>query len=154
MNENINTNNDNIRKNLIGILLVAPIYIIFFIILFTFDFKNIESSMIVPFLMYTPIVVGIALSYKHFKNKASSVISFSVLVFLFLASLAYYYGYVTEDSGWGRVGASFLWIINTAICRILACVFYGKIVGWRKVLLFISIEILCIASPFLLNLLA
>lgn len=147
MEENIKTKKDNRLKNLIGILLIMPIYMLILVIL------NLQGDnrILFPLLMYLPIIIGIVLSYKNYNNKVSKTIGGCSLVFLVIALYFFYQTYFVEYSGWDGLGYYFLWLINTSILKIFLCIFYGKIVGLKKALKFFIIYVLSVVSSFALG---
>lgn len=144
MKENIETQKDNKLENLIGILLIMPIYMLIFVIL---NLRG-DNRILFPLLMYLPIIIGMVLSYKNYNNKASKLIGFCILVFLVIALYFFYQTYFVEHLNWGNVAAFFLWLMNTAILKIFSCIFYGKIVGWKKALKFFVIYVLSVVASF------
>ena len=147
MEENIKTKKDNRLQNLIGILLIMPIYMLILVIL------NLQGDnrILFPLLMYLPIIIGIVLSYKNYNNKVSKTIGGCSLVFLVIALYFFYQTYFVEYSGWDGLGYYFLWLINTSILKIFLCIFYGKIVGLKKALKFFIIYVLSVVSSFALG---
>ena len=147
MEENIKTKKDNRLKNLIGILLIMPIYMLILVIL------NLQGDnrILFPLLMYLPIIIGIVLSYKNYNNKLSKTIGGCSLVFLAIALYFFYQTYFVEYSGWDGLGYYFLWLINTSILKVFLCIFYGKIVGLKKALKFFIIYVLSVVSSFALG---
>ena len=147
MEENIETKKDNKLENLIGILLIMPIYMLIFVIL------NLQGDnrILFPLLMYLPIIIGMVLSYKNYNNKVNKTIGGCILVFLVIALYFFYQTYFVEHSGWDGLGYSFFWFINTAILKVFSCILYGKIVGWKKALKFFIIYVLSVVSSFVLG---
>ncbi len=147
MEENIKTKKDNRLQNLIGILLIMPIYMLILVIL------NLQGDnrILFPLLMYLPIIIGIVLSYKNYNNKVSKTIGGCSLVFLIIALYFFYQTYFVEYSGWDGLGYYFLWLINTSILKVFLCIFYGKIVGLKKALKFFIIYVLSVVSSFALG---
>lgn len=101
--------------------------------------------------MYLPIIIGMVVAYKNYNNKTSKAIGVCILVFLIISLYFFYQAYFVEHSGWDGLGFFFLWLINTAIIKICSCIFYGKIVGWKKAIIFFGIYIVSIISSFLLE---
>lgn len=147
MEENIKTKKDNRLENLIGILLIMPIYMLILVIL------NLQGDnrILFPLLMYLPIIIGIVLSYKNYNNKVSKTIGGCSLVFLVIALYFFYQTYFVEYSGWDGLGYYFLWLINTSILKVFLRIFYGKIVGLKKALKFFIIYVLSVVSSFALE---
>lgn len=149
MSENIKKSNK--LDNLIGILLIMPIYMIVFVLLNVLNLNNGDNLILFPTLMYLPVIIGIVLSYKLHGNKVSNVITVIILGILVLAICFYYDTYFVEHSGWDGLGSFFLWLITSAVCKIVSCVFYGKIVGAKKSVLFLFIYVIVIVCSFLLG---
>lgn len=147
MEENIKTKKDNRLENLIGILLIMPIYMLILVIL------NLQGDnrILFPLLMYLPIIIGIVLSYKNYNNKVSKTIGGCSLVFLVIALYFFYQTYFVEYSGWDGLGYYLLWLINTSILKVFLCIFYGKIVGLKKALKFFIIYVLSVVFSFALG---
>ena len=147
MEENIKTKKDNRLENLIGILLIMPIYMLILVIL------NLQGDnrILFPLLMCLPIIIGIVLSYKNYNNKVSKTIGGCSLVFLVIALYFFYQTYFVEYSGWDGLGYYFLWLINTSILKVFLRIFYGKIVGLKKALKFFIIYVLSVVSSFALE---
>lgn len=157
MYEKIETKNDNVVENdkyvnLIGILLIMPIWMILGILLRVINFNNGDYSILGLFSMYLPIIIGLTLSYRLYKSKMNISISKTILVIIVLAICFYYIGYFVDfDDPWDGVGFVFLWLISTAICKVLSCVFYAKIAGREKAINFFLVYILIIVSSFFLG---
>lgn len=81
MEENIEKQKNNKLENLIGILLIMPVYMLIFVIL------NLQGDnrILFPLLMYLPIIIGMVLSYKNYNNKVSKTIGVCILIFLLIA---------------------------------------------------------------------
>lgn len=156
MNKKIETESNKIIENpnlvnLIGILLTMPIYSLFSILLEFLNLNNGNNLLMVPTLIYLPIIIGMSLSYKLYKNKISKLISISILLFLILGMYFYCDAFLVENTGWDGLYQFILWLITTGICKLLSCIFYGKIVGWKKGLTFSIISILIVASSIALG---
>ena len=147
MQENIETKKDNKLENLIGILLIMPIYMLILVVL---NLRG-DNSILFPLLMYLPIIIGMVLSYKKYSNKVSKSIGVCIFVFLGIAICFFYNTYFVEHSGFDAIGYMFFWLIATAILKIFSCIFYGKIVGWKKAMFFFIIYILLVVSSFVLG---
>lgn len=155
MNEDMATKSNKIIENLIGILLIMPIYMLFFVLLHWLNFNGeilfINGKILFLILMYLPVIIGMFLSYRLYQNKVSKLISICIVTFLILAVYFFYNTYFVEHSGFNGIGYAFLWLINTGITKVLTCVFYGKIVGWKKAIIFFTIYILLVISSFVLG---
>lgn len=155
MNENITTKNDKVVESSIGILLIMPIYMLCVTLLnWLLNLLNVEiNGGMILFLIFMclPVMIGMFLSYKLYQNKISKLISIFIFIFLGLAIYFFYNTYFVEHSGFDGIGYAFLWLINTGIVKVLACIFYGKIVGWKKAMIFFIIYILLIISSFTLG---
>ena len=138
-------------ETLIGVLLIMPIYMIVFVLLNLLNLNNGDNSIIFPILMYFPIIIGIALSYKFYENKADKKVGYSILVLCLIAVYFYCDTYFVEHEAWGSLGQYFLWLICTALSKIMSCVFYGKIVGYKKALIFLAIYVLTVFFSFILG---
>ena len=147
MQESIKTKKDNKLENLIGILLIMPIYMLILVVL---NLRG-DNRILFPILMYLPIIIGMVLSYKMYRNKTSILIGVCILIFLGMAIYFFYNTYFVENTGWDGLGYFFLWLMNTVILKIFACIFYGKIVGWKKALIIFCIYVLSIISSALLG---
>lgn len=147
MEENIEKQKDNKLENLIGILLIMPVYMLIFVIL---NLRG-DNRILFPLLMYLPIIIGMVLSYKNYNNKVSKTIGVCILIFLLIALYFFYQTYFVEHAGWDGLGYYFFWFINTAILKIFSCIFYGEIVGWKKALKFFFIYVLSVVCSFALG---
>lgn len=137
MNENFENNSFLTKENLIGILLVTPIYIVIFDIL---NLNGVFDSILFPILMYLPMIIGIFLSYKMYNDKINKSIGICVLFFMFLTIFCFYDTFFIEHKGWDGLTPGLLMYINAIICRIVAIAFFGKIVGWKKALIFFGVS--------------
>lgn len=146
MEENMEKQKDNKLENLIGILLILPVYVLSFVIL---NLRG-DNRILFPLLMYLPIIIGMVLSYKNYNNKVSKTIGVCILIFLLIALYFFYQTYFVDHSGLDGLGYYFFWFINTAILKIFSCIFYGKIVGWKKALKFFFIYVLSVVCSFAL----
>lgn len=135
---------NNILENLIGVLLIIPIYIPSLMLI-----KCLTSEIIIV-LMYLPIICGIIESYKDYSKKANKSI-IALMVMLLCTSLYYYYiTYFTDQEGWDGLGSFFSLIFNMIILRITILFYYKKIAGFKKTLIFFIIYVLVILSYILL----
>ena len=152
MDESAEISSNSMIKNIIGILMIMPIYMVIFIILNLLNLNNGDNDLLFPLLMYLPIIIGMLLSYKKFNDKISYPIGICILILICLAIYFYYNTYFGEYSelypGLERLGYFVFWLGTTAICKILSCIFYGKIVGWKKALIFLGIYILLVVLSF------
>ena len=138
-------------ENIIGFLLIIPFYLVIIVIsLFcAFDINNTANNIIFLFLIYLPIIIGLFLSFKNHKEKASKLLCVLTLIFLAVSLYFYYKVYFVTFYGWDGLTYFVFWLISIAICRLVALIFYIKLVGFRKALLFICnyiivILVLCI----------
>ena len=151
MNEKLESKNDNMVKNLIGVLLIVPIYVVVVLTTYFLSFMDLNIQTIIPWVMYLPIIIGIFLSYKKYKEKASKIIGGFILGFIVLALYFYYKTYFVELPGWGNLGYFIYWLGITAICRILTFVFYGRIAGKKKIITFLGIYMIFAVLYFILK---
>ena len=135
----------NKNSNLRGILLIMPIYMIYFILANKLGLNGDNNEILIPILMYLPIIIGICLSYKDYKNRFSMPLMIFVLIFVILSIHFYYDTYFVEHSGWDGLGSYLFWLLNTIICKIFSCIFYIRLVGIKKGLLFLGFYVICIA---------
>lgn len=152
MEENVEIKKDNNLENLIGILLIMPIYILIFVILNSLRVP-ISIPLLVPLLMYLPIIIGMVLSYKNYSKKISKPIGICIFVFLVIVFYALCQIYFEESAVRGIEYLFFL-LINTAILKIFLYIFYGEIVGWKKTIIFFIIYVLSVVSSLALGFLA
>lgn len=150
MSENTKSKKKNKYENIIGILLVIPIYMLIYIILCflkLYFFKQMEFDIfvILPWLMYLPIIIGVLISFKKYKEKASKVIIIPLLFFMVLALYLFYNTYYIDHPGFDNIGYLVYWLISTAVCRVFSYIFFGPIVGKKKAIIFFLIYILIIA---------
>lgn len=153
MEKNIEIKQNYNLENLIGFLLIIPIYILFFVVLslLLYLFRvNISLVNILPVIMYLPIVIGMYISYRNYKNKINKIIGVFILVFLIIGLYLCFQAYVLQHDEWDSLGYFLLWFVNETLLKIFLCIFYGKITGWKKAIIFLGIYILCIFSSALI----
>lgn len=154
MEKNIEIKQNYNLENLIGFLLIIPIYILLFVVLslLLYLFRiNISLVNILPVIMYLPIIIGLYVSYRNYKNKINKIIGVFILVFLIIGLYLCFQAYVLQHDEWDSLGYFLLWFINETLLKIFLCIFYGKITGWKKAIIFLGIYILCIfSSAFIL----
>ena len=130
-----------------GILLIIPIYVLIFVALHILNLNSglssIVNELLLPLFMYLPIFLGVKLAYKTKNGKDNKGTGKAVLVFLFI-SLFFYFDTYFISSGWNALIPYFLWLINSIICRIISYIFYCKIVGWQRSIIFMIIYTLII----------
>ena len=121
--------NKKTRELIIGILLLMPLYLLLFYIL---KIINLNYVILVPILMYIPIIIGIILSYKCKLNTLSKILRWLIVLFCLISiynCLDTYYG---NHPGFDGFTPFFWWNLNTAICRGLSLILYWNIAGWKK----------------------
>ena len=154
MSENTESKKNNKYENIIGILLVIPIYMLVYIILcfLKIFFKQIDFDIfvILPWLMYLPIIIGVLISFKKYKEKASKVLIIPLVFFMALALYYFCNTYYIDHPGFENIGYFVYWFISTAVCRIFSYIFFRPIVGKKKAITFFLIYILIIALIFAL----
>lgn len=128
MQKYIETKKNNILKNLIGVLLIIPIYIPIIMLI------NVESEITIV-LMYLPIVCGIIESYKDYREKCNKSIITLILMFSCTSLYYFYITYFTQQDGWDGLGSFFLFLFNMFILRIVLLLYYKKIAGFKKTLI-------------------
>lgn len=141
MEENVEIKKDNRTENIIGILLIMPIYFLVFLILKNIKFGN---RIIFPLCVYIPIIIGMVKTYKNYKNKVSKVLGTCILILIATSIYCFYKAYFVEHSGWAGLEYFLGWLINVIVLRIISCIFYGKIIGWKKAIIFFTIYILTV----------
>lgn len=141
MGENAEIKKDNRIENIIGILLIMPIYFLAFIILKNIKFGN---RIIFPLCVYIPIIIGLVKTYKNYKNKVSKVLVTCILILMVASIYCFYKAYFVEYDGWDGLEYFLGWLINVFVLRIISCIFYGKIIGWKKAIIFFAIYILTV----------
>lgn len=130
-------------ENLIGILLMLPIYMIVLVLLVELHLSE-DNTILAPILMYIPILVGIIMTYVHFPKKASSILSGIILFMSGFSVYFYYLTYGVDYSGWDGLGYYLLWLGTTVVTRIFSCIYYGKLVGVKKTLKFFGLYVIAI----------
>ena len=136
---------------LIGVLLIVPTYIFLLIILNLLNITDGDNTILFPILMYLPIIIGVIISQLKKTKNNNRIISYAILGFWLLAILFYYNTYFVEHEGWEGLGPYVFWLINTAICRILSCIYYAKLFGWKKAFIILISYILIVVASFLLG---
>lgn len=127
-------------ETIIGFLLLVPIYIVVFFLLKVINI-NVNTDILLPIILYIPIIVGIILSYIFEGKKSCIILSLLIFVFCFVSFSFYYDTYFVQHSNFDAIGSYIFWIATTLICRILSVIFYGKIVKWKKASIFVCISI-------------
>lgn len=126
-------------ENIIGLLLIVPIYLICFFISRFIDlsFLSYNMSMLLPgILMYLPIGIGLILVYKFYNDKINKLVFNINLIFLGITFYYYYSFNLVEHDGWDGLGFGILWYLNSFVCRVLSVILYKNIVGWKKSVIF------------------
>ena len=142
-----------VKKNndvLIGFLLIFPIYLIALFILGLLKINFLEDSILLPILVYLPIIVGIALSYNINDKKMNKFISILIIVFIIIGCYFYYDTYFVDHDGWRGLNSFLYWIIYTVICRLLSCIFYWRIFGLKKAIILLLLYLLIVVPSFIL----
>ena len=106
-------------ENLIGILLMLPIYMIVLVLL-------------------------VELHLSEDPKKASSILSGIILFTSGFSVYFYYLTYGVDYSGWDGLGYYLLWLGTTVVTRIFSCIYYGKLVGVKKTLKLFGIYVIAI----------
>ena len=127
------------RKGVVALLLILPIYIPIIILLKILNINIGNSLIILPVLMYLPLVFGIIFLYKKYPNILLLVLT---IITLLITIYFYYSTYFINHPGWEALTPFIWWLITTALCRLFACVYYGKAWGLKKALLLASIYII------------
>ncbi len=130
-------------ERLIGYLLIIPIYLIVIIIL---EHSHIltNTSLLLPILMYIPILIGIVISFIFNKNKFSKILSIIIILFCIISFYNYYDTYFIEHKGLTGLSPFVYWILTSIIIRLLTIILYIKNVGFKKTLPFIITYIISI----------
>lgn len=150
MDENVTIKQSKGVENLIGILLIMPIYMpvtlfIYYGLNIVFDETNF---LIIPILMYVPNIIGMFLTYKFYKNKFSTIMCI-LISFALIISIYYFYNvYFVEHEGLDVIGYFILWLATLGFSKILSVIFYGKVAGTKKALLFLGIYALVVIASF------
>lgn len=135
---------NNLINVLIGILLIMP----FFTILLTiFNLYNLNDGnpliyIILMIALTLPTIIGVILSYVFFKDKISKRVCITILIITLFIAYFFYDNTFVEHQGWSGLGSAILLPINAAINKVLSCILYLKIGGWKKVLLLFIIHVL------------
>ena len=142
---------NKINKNeiIIGFLLLIPMYMIIFILLYYLNLQTSNNAALFPIILYLPIISGIMLSYKLYGDKINKPIGITTIIFCLIAYYFYYNTYFVEHEGWDGIGYYLFWALNTVICRIFSCIFYYRIVGLKKAILSLLIYIIILASSII-----
>jgi len=152
-----NSNQEEISKkdnsNLIGTLLVIPIYIYLLVFSKIFELNTIlvekYAMHIFGIIIYLPIITGIIISFKTDKN--FNVGKAFIVIFLLLSVFNFYNTYFVDNEGWNGLGFFIYWLVCTGLYRISAVLYYESFVGWKKTLKLLGIYVLSIAFTFLIG---
>ena len=136
--------------NLIGTLMVLPIYVIILFILN--QFIGVYYTILFPITMYIPILIGLIISFISYKKESSKILGLFILIFMGI-SIYFYYDtyYVTHDVPFGGLASFFRWILNSIILRILTIIFFGKISGIKKTIIFFLLYLVGVGLSLLLG---
>lgn len=145
--ENMDIENKNKIENLIGILLLMPLYMV---ILVVFNLKG-DNLILFPTLMYLPIIIGTILSYIYYYKKIGVPIGVCSFIFLVIAVFFFIKTYCFEYADFEELIYYLLWLLNTAVLKIFLCVLYSKIVGKKKAIIFFIIYVLAVVASFVLG---
>ena len=150
MDENVKIKQSKGVENLIGILLIMPIYMpvtlfIYYVLNIVFDETNF---LIIPILMYAPNIIGMFLTYKFYKNKFSTTMCILISLALIISICFFYNTYFVEHEGLDAIGYFLLWLAMLGFSKILSVIFYGKVAGIKKALLFIGIYVFVVIASF------
>ena len=137
----MNTNNDK-NELIIGILLFAPMYMLFFELLYLLNLRTSNNTALFPILLYFPIISGVILSYVKYGSRMSKLAGFITILFCFIGYYYYFNTYFVEHEGWDGIGYYLAWAINTVICRIFSFIFYIRVSGLKKASLALLIYIM------------
>lgn len=150
---NIKARSNEKTKILIGTLLIMPICLFFLTLinLFNLNIGNNDKSLFYLILLYVPIIIGLVLSYTVYGRSIKKSFFISILIFLAISIYSYYNTYVVELPGFDNLGYFIFWIISSIIAKILLCVLYGKIAGWKKIAVFLTIYVLLVLFLLILN---
>ena len=143
--------NNNKIETIIGILLFMPIYILVFVMFNIFRLHGIHDYVLLPILLYVPIIVGLIIAYVTNKKEFNILTGILILISCLIAVYFFHETYFVENQGWRSVSEYLLWLINTGICRIITLIFYGKYAGWKKSFIMFGIYAILIILSFLLG---
>jgi len=129
--------------NLIGFLLIIPIWIIIFISLNLLRIYDYDM-LLQPIIIYSPIIIGLVLYFKSYNNWKRKLFLFTIILFLFFSMYFYYNAMFVDHPGWDNLGYLVFWLICMVGYRFLALIFCWKMFGWKRSLCFIFIYILII----------
>ena len=146
---------EKIRNNktavLFGILLIFPVYILIFAVMGLLKLNTGDNYILMPLLMYLPMSAGLIVSSCLYKKRIFKVLLIVIAVLFLLTLYFYYMTYLVEHHGWEAMDYFFFWLGATVLLRILCCVFYGRLFGVKRTLIFAALYILTAISSILLG---
>ncbi len=104
----------------------------------TLSIKNFKKNILYNFISH--------------KKESSKMLGLFILIFMGI-SIYFHYDtyYVTHDIPFGGLPSSFRWILNSIILRILTIIFFGKISGIKKTLIFFLLYLVGVGLSLLLG---
>lgn len=136
MNEKNNIDINKKKEILIGSLLLMPIYIVPLIFLILSKTPSQYKFAILPILICTPIIIGIILLYKTYKEKISKPFIIILTIWGVAAIRYFYLTYFGDYEGWDGLNYFFLLMVDGLILKFLLFVFWGTLVGKKKAFLY------------------
>ena len=150
-NQKIIQNNVNTKLNkktdiLIGSLLILPLYIVVYVILISVlrIEINFNPYILLSILMYLPVFIGILLSYKYYGEEASKIFSSLIIFFIVIALFNFYNVSFDELERLNDLTSYYGWLVSSVIARIIACAYYGSLVGKKKALNFFVLYVITV----------
>lgn len=131
---------NKIRENIIGHLLLSPIFIVSLLILYLIDMCGIKVlkidgivEVVMGISIFLPVLIGIILSYIYYGNqiKKHLLTAFIIIIGVY-AAINFYETYFVNLSGFEGIGSFYFFIISTIIMYISAACFYNQIVGFKR----------------------
>ena len=150
MEENVETKKNMLLENLIGILLIMPIYMLVFIVINLLGL-NCDGNIVLPITIYLPVIIGMVLINMIYKDKMSEEVNFFAVIFLGIAIFAWCMNAFIEWDGFDGLWVIVIWILSTIALKICACFNYGRIVGWKKTKIFFSVYMVLLMLSLMLG---
>lgn len=141
-------NQNNNKENLIGILLILPVYILIFIAMHSLKIHTGINMILLPVSIILPIVIGLPIVKKEYKEKVDKT-AFNFMIFSLALSIYLFYNtYFMEHQGFDAIGTMFFGIVAFIVYRVSALVLYSNLFGKKKMLKFLAIYIALIVLSF------
>ena len=150
MERNDELKKGKLKENIIGILMLIPLYIPMIAIL-NMLVDDYIGEIVVPIAMYLPAVIGLVLLYISEKDEVSTMLAICATISLIIAIFCWCMTYANDAEGWGGIGYVFGWIISSFAFRVCGAIYIGKNGGKVKCAIFSGLYLVFIVLSFLIS---